>query len=448
MKYANPKDIFQVLHRLSTQATRPITRALAHLTSSIFYRTSLRTKLLVPVLLVALSVLAVLGWFSFLNIQHTIAAIYEQKAVTVSAVISKSIQQQQYILYYSEQLDEDIDSLLEKYESLMGITVMGMTARGLRVVASTDPTVAGNVISADRQEYLSSLRDVDVSRVDIGSRSVLRAYQPLFREAEFIGVLSLDMSLQEQNKYLGTLLFQLGLGSLTGFLVLGALIYLILRSSVTKRVTLLARAARAVSQRNYDVEVSTGPTRAPGTPIRDEISSFIRTFNLMVRVLSSREKELREMVALDELTGVYNLPHFRKILSEELEKGDRYDHPTSLLQVEVVGADQLQGTEKNNLLIATANFLVENVRAVDPIFRIREYSFAILLPQTPLEGANTASVRIRSRMPDLVTEYADYDLSLELSPTGSDAQQPLSLQDILGQLQLESSERNLMDEQD
>ncbi|MCK5248089.1 hypothetical protein KAR02_14390, partial [Candidatus Bipolaricaulota bacterium] len=84
-----------------------------------------------------------LFWFSLASLRISITAIYESRARSVAAVISKSIQEKDYILYYSDELDADIGRLLERHETVMGITVMGMSARGFLVVASTDPTLVG-----------------------------------------------------------------------------------------------------------------------------------------------------------------------------------------------------------------------------------------------------------------------------------------------------------------
>ena len=72
------------------------------LRSGIRYGTSLRGKLLVLVLAVTLLVVGALFWFSLASLRVSITAIYESRARSVAAVISKSIQEKDYILYYSD----------------------------------------------------------------------------------------------------------------------------------------------------------------------------------------------------------------------------------------------------------------------------------------------------------------------------------------------------------
>lgn len=401
--------------------------------SWVYYRSSLRTKILVPVFLVTLVIIGVLAWFSFINLRSTLTSIYEHRASSVAAIIAKSIQDKDYILYYAEQLDKDIETLLERYDSIVSITVVGMTGRGLRVVASVDPTRVGQLIPDEEQDKLSSLRETEISRVSIGGRNFLRVYQPLIIGSEPAGIVSLDMSLSEQQRYLSRLSLQLGLGSLVGFFVLGTLLHAILHVTVTRPVLRLARAAQAVSQRNLDVEVSAGPARRPGIRVRDEIARLIGVFNLMVRMIRSREKALSEMVMLDELTGAYNLSNFKRLTDLELKKGRRYKHPTSVILVEVQGIKDLPEEDKNKVLIATANFLMETLRTVDPVFRVSEDRFAVLLPETPPEGAQVAADRLKERSADLRSRFA-FPVSLKVAAIGWGPEEAPEIEDALRQV--------------
>jgi len=65
------------------------------------YGTSLRVKLIVPVLLIAFLVVGALTWVAFVSLYSSITSIYEQRARSVAAVISKSMQEKEYVLYYS-----------------------------------------------------------------------------------------------------------------------------------------------------------------------------------------------------------------------------------------------------------------------------------------------------------------------------------------------------------
>jgi diguanylate cyclase (GGDEF)-like protein len=249
-----------------------------------------------------------------------------------------------------------------------------------------------------------------------------------------VGAISIDVSLEEQQRFISTLSWQIMVGSLVGFFVLGILLYTILRMIVTRPIFRLARASQSVSQRNYEVQVSPGPSRKPGTVVRDEVANFIGVFNLMVKVIASHEKKLREMVILDELTGVYNLAHFQETVSQEIRKGQRYKHPTSILLVEVRDVENLKKADRDKVLITTGHFMIKEVRTVDPVFRVGETRFAALLPLTPPAGAQVAADRMRARSVDITLPSA-LPFSLRIVAIGWSQEDAPEVEDVLRQVQ-------------
>ena len=394
------------------------------------YGTSLRVKLIVPVLLIALLVVGALSWVAFVSLYSSITSIYEQRARSVAAVISKSMQEKDYILYYSEELDVDIDRLLERYESVVAITVVGVSARGFLVVASTDPTRVGRPVAEGESERFEILQGVEVEDVRLGDASYLRAYHPIYSGPDLVGVVIVDMSLAEQAAYITRLSWEFGLASFLGFFLLGGLLYAVLRTIVTKPIGRLAGAVGLIAQRRYDVEVPQPSPRVPGTPLRDEIGELIDGFNLMTKVIHSHEQELKRMVVLDELTGVYNLSHLRDHLERELGKSSRYKHPTSLILIDVSGLESRDQEEREEVLIRTATFLVGNLRNVDLIFRVADDRFVALLPETPAEGAAVAGERLRASAPD-VTSHFDFPVSLCITSSGWSGEDTPSVEGVL-----------------
>jgi len=186
--------------------------------------------------------------------------------------------------------------------------------------------------------------------------------------------------------------------------VLGMLLYGILHAIITRPIFRLAKAAESISQRNYDVQVSPGPARQTGIRVRDEVARFIDVFNLMIKVIGSREHALREMIILDEATGTYTFSYFERLLDQEMKKGRRYGHPTSIIVIEIGEIEELSKTDEQRLLLATANFLMGRLRSVDPLFRVSDNRFVALLPETPLDGAQIAAERLTNQAADLKVE--------------------------------------------
>jgi GGDEF domain-containing protein len=401
--------------------------------STIYYRSSLRAKILVPVFTVTLLVIGILAWLSFSALHTTIAGIYEQRARSVAGVVSKSIQEKEYILYYSDELDSDINTLMKRYDAIVMITVTGMTGRGLRVIASTDPSLTGKILSEEKQNQYISLRDVQVSRVEAGSNDYLRADYPLFMDSELAGVVSVDMSLAEQQRYITRLSWQLGVASVVGFLVLGALLYLILKAIITRPILRLAQGADRVSHHNYDVAVSPGPARRAGIRVRDEISKFIDVFNLMVKMIASREHALRQMVILDEDTGSFTMAYLERSLEQEMQKGQRYDHPTSVLIVDITETQPMTEANHKKLLVSMNNFLTSKLRSVDLLSRVSKWRFVALLPETPPEGAQVAADRLNDQLVDLKAETG-LAFSVNIEVIGWSGRKTPRLEDILQQV--------------
>jgi len=397
------------------------------------YGTTLRTKLIVLVLVIAAVVFGALYSFSLVSLRRSISSIYEQRARSVAAVVSKSIQEKDYVLYYSEELDLDIARLLERYESVVGIRIVGAGARGYLVVASTDPTDVGHLVSDEERERFDLLSEIEVSKVRHAGISVLRAYHPLYLGADLDGVVVVDMSREQQIRDITRLSLLFGMASLGGFFLLGGALYGAMLWVVTRPVDRLAGATDAVAQRNYDVEVHLSTPRIPGMPVKDEVSRLISGFNLMTKVIHSHEKELMKLVVLDELTGAYTVDHLRSELDRELSKTRRYKHPTSVILVDVAGLAALQKTQQGEPLIRTANFLVENLRNVDVLFRVGPYRFASLLPETPPAGAEIAAQRLRSLATD-VTSHFDPRLSLSVIALGWEDEGTPEIDEILARI--------------
>jgi len=403
----------------NAEATRPDRGPswLLRLRSWFRYGTSLRAKLMALVLVIVILVVGALYWFAFLSLRTSITAIYEQRARSVASVISKSIQEKDYILYYSDELDADIDPLLDRYEAVVGITTIGISGRGFLVVSSTDPTRVGVLATEEEETFFRTLTGVELEPVRAGDASILRAYHPIYSGPDLIGVVAVDMSLAEQARFISTLSWQFTVATIIGSVILAAALYLILQAFVTRPVGKLAEAVDQMSQRNYDVEVSVPFRRIPGTPRRDEVSQLVDGFNLMAKVIHGHEQELKKLVVLDEVTGAYTLDHLRDELDRELNKTRRYKHPTSLIVVDLRGLESRSADEQERALIRTAGFLVGNLRNVDVLYRVGETRFASMLPETPPEGAAVAADRLRGLVPDVAAQL-DFPVDVAIAHIG------------------------------
>lgn len=402
----------------------------ARLRSRLRHGVSLRMKLILPVLAIACLAVSALFAFAYVSLRTSIASIYEARARSVAAVISKSIQEKDYILYYSDELDTDIARLLEQYDTILGITVIGATARGFVTVASTDPTRVGAAATSGESAVYESLREVEVERTDAGA---LRAMHPVGTGAERAGVVIVDMSPDEEAGYERRLILSFGMAAGFGVLFLCGLLGLVLTSVVTRPVRRLAAATTAVAERRYPAASDATSDRVPGVPVRDEICQLADGFELMAARIQTHEQELRKLVVLDELTGLYNASHFRDQLAIEVGKGKRYGHPTSLVVVDLDGLADQDLAEQDRARVRTASFLIANLRRVDTVYRVARDRFVGVLPETPASGAMVAAERVRAFSADVVTAFP-FPLFLSVSALGWGAGDDVAVADVVRRL--------------
>lgn len=113
-------------------------------------------------------------------------------------------------------------------------------------------------------------------------------------------------------------------------------------------------------------------------------------------------RQLENMATTDALTGVYNRRYFLLAAEQELQRCRRYQHPVSLLMIDV---DHFKSINDNGghaagdqVLRRLAAVLVGELRRSDMIGRLGGEEFALLLPETNLAMASLIAERIRSRV--------------------------------------------------
>ena len=113
----------------------------------------------------------------------------------------------------------------------------------------------------------------------------------------------------------------------------------------------------------------------------------------------SLEAKYRHLATHDSLSGLPNRRHFLERAETELRRCLRYARPASLLMIDF---DQFKaindelGHEAGDRVIEAFGLLCEQtVREHDLAARMGGEEFAILLPETPVEGARTIAERLR-----------------------------------------------------
>ena len=111
------------------------------------------------------------------------------------------------------------------------------------------------------------------------------------------------------------------------------------------------------------------------------------------------ENEINYLGYHDQLTGLYNRHYFEMIITDEMDRSDRYGEPLSMLLLDLdhfkIVNDTWGHPVGDELLQLTANVIGRNIRTSDVLIRFGGEEFVVLMPQTTKEGIIEAADKIR-----------------------------------------------------
>ncbi len=147
-----------------------------------------------------------------------------------------------------------------------------------------------------------------------------------------------------------------------------------------------------------------------------------RTLELEItlRELSEVNQELERLNAIDPLTGVHNRRHFDKRLRSEGRRSRREQTPLSLAVVDIDHFKQINDKYGHDggdecLIHATRVFQQLLQRPTDDLCRIGGEEFAIILPNTDLEGAHHVVESMREELANTPVIYNGQHIVLTAS---------------------------------
>jgi diguanylate cyclase (GGDEF)-like protein len=136
-----------------------------------------------------------------------------------------------------------------------------------------------------------------------------------------------------------------------------------------------------------------------------EINSFATRLDAAYKELESTNARLKETSFKDEVTGLYNRRFFSLRLEEELSRYRRFNHPVSVVLLDLDGFkavnDSLGHAVGDDTLRDVAQILMKHSRGINVVSRYGGDEFAVLLVETSKAGARLYADRIR----EVVAKY-------------------------------------------
>jgi two-component system cell cycle response regulator len=150
----------------------------------------------------------------------------------------------------------------------------------------------------------------------------------------------------------------------------------------------------------------------------DKQRSIIETRELLFAERKKREF-YQYLSIIDGLTDLYNHRHFHELLTQEMARAIRYEHPLSLLMIDI---DDFKGFNDSfghpagdKALQGIARLFRENCRRVDFICRYGGEEFAIITPETSGKNAVYLASRLVTRVREM--KISIYESTIEESLT-------------------------------
>jgi diguanylate cyclase (GGDEF)-like protein len=136
-----------------------------------------------------------------------------------------------------------------------------------------------------------------------------------------------------------------------------------------------------------------------------EINTFATRLDAAYKELESTNARLKETSFKDEVTGLYNRRFFSLRLEEELSRYRRFNHPVSVVLLDLDGFkavnDEFGHTIGDETLREIAQILMKHSRGINVVSRYGGDEFAVLLVETSKAGARLYADRIR----EVVSKY-------------------------------------------
>lgn len=377
---------------------------------------SLRTKILVYGVGIAMVALAVLGTLLIQAHKDTYVEEAELRARTFLAVLA--VETTGYLASNQiEVLDGVLSTLMERNMELLDIQFVAVVDPDGHVVGHTEQWRYGALADDPFSVEAGDARQSLVRVTTRNGKDTLMVSEPVVSSVPGQrgirwGTAIAGIGLDRVQSNLSDLIFKAMATTLLVIVLTAMLAALFLSRHVVRPVKSLTTAASGFAAGDLS-------TRAKATS-RDELAELSLTFNNMAehiqantvrledevrernRELESVNERLKELATTDGLTGLYNFRHFEDVLQMEIRRSQRIPVPLSLLMIDVDHFKQFNDEhghpEGDKVLRILATLIRERVRATDIPCRYGGEEFTVILPGTSRTDASMLAEILRDRV--------------------------------------------------
>lgn len=136
------------------------------------------------------------------------------------------------------------------------------------------------------------------------------------------------------------------------------------------------------------------------------LERFVREERRVLAELGHQAQAIESLTTHDEVTGAYRPHYMQTLLDEEIERARRYKRALTLCMIAVDDWQELIATEgeaaAREALARVLTTLGSRQRLLDKIVDLGGGEIVLILPETPLEGAEVVAGRIQAQIAPLV----------------------------------------------
>lgn len=160
----------------------------------------------------------------------------------------------------------------------------------------------------------------------------------------------------------------------------------------------------------------------PGNPYVEEDKDFLQAIadRCALAIANARlHQQVEAQARTDEVTGLFNRRHFLELGERELSRAQRYELPLSAIMIDIDYFKKINDAHGHSVgdevLREVAQRLASNIRTTDILSRYGGEEFAVILPDTGIEGAGIAADRLHGCIRDEQMKTSSGELPVTIS---------------------------------